>query len=105
MGLPARTPIATTTLTGMAIMIIRILTAIPPIAIAIRITTAICTAFTTITTITIGITTTTITTTTTTTITTIATITVRSMTTRMRAPTPPRSSGDLRRARRAICRR
>ena len=95
-------PIATTTLTGMAIMIIRILTAIPPIAIAIRIPTAICTAFTTITTITIGITTTT--TTTTTTITTIATITVRSMTTRMRAPTPPRSSGDLRRARRAICR-
>lgn len=83
----------------MAIMIIRILTSIPPIAIAIRITTAICTAFTTITTITTGITTTTITT-----IMTIATITVRSMTTRMRAPTPPRSSGDLRRARRAICR-
>lgn len=92
-------PIATTTLMGMAIMIIRILTAIPPIAIAIRIPTAICTAFTTITTITTGITTTTITT-----IMTISTITVRSMTTRMRAPTPPRSSGDLRRARRAICR-
>lgn len=80
-------PIATTTLTGTATMIIRILTAM---VITIRITTIICTAFTTITTIA--------------TITTISTIMVASMTMRMRAPTPPRSSGDLPRARRAICR-